>query len=724
MHRTDVARVLGLLFCAALLPACGGGGGGGGIVPVEPLSLLLTGGLSTGVGSGNGGRGGVVQVYSAGDITAGSSALPAAPVLPTPPAAGLEVTALAGSIIQVGDVVLRGTVTSNTLMGSYSITSTNGSILVSGTLNAGDPGAGKPVDLNLSAPNGTVYVTGTINTFNTDGVASGDVGGNVNISAARIVFTGRIDTHGEDNAGGNGGNGGIVQMDTDLVAAGTSVQLSGGSIVTNAGRSSGPGPTATGGNAGPLLLTANTTLEMHGTSVVSNGGDAESTGNQPTGGLGGTVTLSGQTGASILASFQVRGGTGSALAPADGARGGVGGTVTVNYSMGVSTGPVRFFGSMDGRGGNANGPQNVVQPSQAAIAGRLFIGDASNQSTASVELGLGSWSLNGGNSHDRGGQGGSLTLGNFAGPGNIVLSSPLDLTAGDGALSHSGGDASLSTTQGNVEILAAIDCSSGLGTGTGPIPSGSGGQINIQSGDTTPGSTGSVLIRAPLRSNGGTVSGSGTLGVGHGGTVELIAASPTGTVTIFPTASIEADGGNSKGATNAGSGGRILMESRDGAVLIDGPIRASGGRAESTGIGGVGGQLIVRSDRNNDDVAGSITIGAGVVVELCGGDGGTGGAAINSGAAFPTEATVALCLNADGDTATTGDDVGEGMIVNNGFLRMDGGASTTAVPGGRGGYFLLSGSGTGPGGSVVAGNNSVLGGAGTPPGQDGFGQAF
>jgi hypothetical protein len=90
------------------------------------------------------------------------------------------------------------------------------------------------------------------------------------------------------------------------------------------------------------------------------------------------------------------------------------------------------------------------------------------------------------------------------------------------------------------------------------------------------------------------------------------------------------------------------------------------------GTGGTGGYLDVRSDGNADGIGGDITIQAGAVIDISGGDGGTGGSGYSA------------ILNADGNgsnnTATNG------IVANFGTIIARGG-----VPNGSGANVLFDG---------------------------------
>lgn len=701
-----------LAALAILIPACGGGSGGvAGGGTVGTLVLDMVGGTCT-VASGTplnsiGGWGNQMSVFSAGHIYAGIGPAPVVPPVPASPATGFEVTSLAADVVQPGTVLLGGTVTTASAAAGYSITSTGGDIVISGTLRAGDPGAGKPVNLTLSALNGTVYVTGTISAVNTDGTPSGDWGGTVNIAAARIVFTGTIDTRGESNPGGDGGFGGTVQLATDA-AVGTDILLAGGSITTSGGATTAPAAMVDGGNGAPILLTAAGTLQVHGTTLTTSGGDATSSGDQPHGGFAAGVILQGISGVVFNASIVAVGGTATGTGTADGSDGGQGGDVAINVGLGMTTGPVQVFGAIHQRGGHAHSARTVANTGDAGACGSFEIGSAGAE-PVSVDLGAGSWRRVGGDSPHTGGGGGNVFLENTTGPGSIVLASSIDVSSASGGAGVDGGRVEIRTLHGDIFIHAPITSRGGNAMGT----SGDGGEILIRTNNSTSGSAGSIAVTAPLDASGGSSLGGNGSG-GMGGRVILTAANVDGSVAVL--AAITVDGGSSTGTSSGGFGGQIRITAWDERIAISGDLKARGGPAGTAATGGQSGFVWVNSDMDDNDIAGSITVSAGVTVDASGGSGGTGGLATNNGVNPPSDFTSAILFVADQD----GDDVGEGSVINNGLLRADGGAATAAQPGGHGGLILLRGRGAaGPPSVPFAGTTSTLGGAGTPAGVDG-----
>ncbi|HLY10713.1 MAG TPA: hypothetical protein VKW04_15530, partial [Planctomycetota bacterium] len=208
--------------------------------PIAPaaqaLVLLSTGGAASSVPGtdGTGGAGGDFRATTTGLLSLGSaSSVPAVPTTPVAPNAGaFTVATPLSTTTQPGTILIPGSVTTATTT-PVVVTSSNGDIVVSGTLQSGDTGTAQ-VDIQLLAPHGTVYVNGSILTAGSDAASNGRAGGMLTISAARVVITGTIDTHGVSNTtviGANGGKGG----DVDISSTQGPIFLTGGLIQTRGG---------------------------------------------------------------------------------------------------------------------------------------------------------------------------------------------------------------------------------------------------------------------------------------------------------------------------------------------------------------------------------------------------------------------------------------------------------------------------------------------------------
>src|SRR6185436_3192026 len=207
MNKTAV-RVLLLALAAAAIPACGGAsgaGGGGG-------SSSNAGGKASGPATlTTGGSGNNVSIFAEGPITFGETKAAAQSATPPAPAAAPEITDLSADVTLVGSRQITGTLTGSG--GATRVITVGGDLLISGKLLSGQDG-GAQINLRINAPDGTVFVSGSIIGTSQDGTSDGTSGGNITITANRIVLTGEIESRGEKNTAGGGGDGGIVLLDT------------------------------------------------------------------------------------------------------------------------------------------------------------------------------------------------------------------------------------------------------------------------------------------------------------------------------------------------------------------------------------------------------------------------------------------------------------------------------------------------------------------------------
>lgn len=717
-------RALLLAALVLLLPACGSGGGGAVIVAGPGLLVIdSAGGASRGVSAGPGdsfgGTGGTLTVFSGGDITTGSAPAPLAPPLPTPPTTGLSVTSLAADVVHAGDILVSGSITSDTSAPVRNITSLTGDVVISGTITMGDPGAVKPVNLSISAPTGTVYLTGTINLVNTDGTLGGDGGADLSIQAARIVFAGTVRADGEDNPSGPGGPGGTVTLTT--VAPATDVLMIGGSIDTTPGASTGVAPGDVGRVGGVVSVTTGGAIRVHGTRITNRGGVITSPADRPVGGAGGAITLLAPAGVVFDGTVVSDGGWARSTGAAKGAGGGRGGDLNINTIIFGITGPVQLFGSIRQRGGDsfAADTSGASLNGSGGRGGFIQIGAAATHFPRGVDLGSGPWTMNGGDSVDCGGRGGTIDLTVLAGsPGSILLKDPIFCSSGMGVRgSNGGGTFNCTTRRGDILLQAPLTGRGQDSNGEAVFNGGDGAIVTLTAGAGVAGDTGSVIIGAPMDCTGGSRTGALPALGGSGGQLNISANSLTGTIVLLSQAAVTLNGGRGTGGLSGGGGGLVTLITRDESILLGSNISAMGGAGGATSLGGMGGRLIARSDSNNDDIAGSITIAVGVTVDLSAGTGATGGSARASGVpGMPSDATAAVVLAADGEPAGAGDNVGDGVIVNAGTIIAKGGSSST--PGGaagHGGDVMFSGRAN-PGGGVP-----LLGAFDNGPGAVGIG---
>jgi hypothetical protein len=261
-----------------------------------------------------------------------------------------------------GNALVNGDITAGTSDSSATLEVTEGDLVINGSITTLSE-----TSLNIYVPSGTVFLHGLIKTGRTDGVADGESSGNVVIIALRIIFTGTIDTRGEDNPAGNGGFGGSVDFctDPDGPPSGigqTSQLMVGGTFLMYGGN--GAGPSSRGGSGGNFQTSrslydaqgghyagsADGTVYVSGTTINVDGGSASGTG-EVFGGSSGFVYWMADSGFFFNG---VLSGVGGSATSSDGeAVGGTGTGVFVNeFSIGDS-GPISIFGVIDISGGSA-----------------------------------------------------------------------------------------------------------------------------------------------------------------------------------------------------------------------------------------------------------------------------------------------------------------------------------------------------------------------------------
>ena len=667
-------RILAVAVLVALAPACGSGGGSGGALPLFDTS----GGTATGsalAGKTLGGGAGDISVSSCGDLRFGVNPPPAPPSLPPIPISGIQVTSadLTGGFFlrPSGNILIPGSVRSgDSTTQILNITAMNGDIVVSGNFQSGrntTGGFNQTRSLFLSAPNGTVYITGKVRTSSDDGIADGTHSGEVNVSALKIVVTGGIDTHGEDGPSvGTAlppGNGGALTFDT-LTGGGTDILMVGATL-----RSSGGSSNLSGGGAGNIRMEAGGALHFHG-SISGSGGSMTGRADFATGGAGASLQTTTTTGIFVDGVIDLSGG--DTNVNGGGSTGGAGGNLHVTQS---NTGPAAFYGSIVLRGGAANDldPRNLT--TTAGAGGKVTIGLGGLTSNPSaVDFPRRSLVARGGSSDDTGGHGGDLSFECMgSAPGAIVFAVEADGSGGAGG--NTGGEARtlvLATEHGDILLEGTYVLRGGDSGGT----PGEAGSLSVDCGSGAASPSGNITLSATLEAEGGAGAGGNAVG-GAGGSADLTTRGPGAFILLTVKSSLQMSGGSSSGTGAAGIGGEFFVETASGPVTLLGDVLVRGGRApDSGGTGGLGGEIIVHSDGDNDGVGGDITVGAKALVDASGGDGTFGGDGLNS-------IGVAIDLDADGNNSNAGTN---GRILNLGVIIARGGVS-----GGFGGDALFDG---------------------------------
>jgi hypothetical protein len=519
------------------------------VVIVQPatlgIDLTMTGGnaaSTSGTPLATGGAGGVLSAKVSGDLQVGGTTVsPAPPALPAGPAfnpaTDTMITSLVAPPPTTGNLfITTSVVTPGT--GPVTISTSNGSIVISGSLSVGAVGD----HITLSALAGTVFISGSVVTEILGGNPNGNPGSNLTIHAAQIVITGGILTSGESVASGNGGAGGTVTMDMAGAPGGTNLILLGGTIQTSGGSGE-----ARGGSGGLVTLQANSSLLAFGT-IVTSGGTASgaATDNDVLAGSSGPLNAKAGGAVDLISNLTMVGG--SATTGGNGATGGSGGVVTLD-----GPGAIRIYGSLFLQGGGASAA-GLSAGLTGGAGGQLMVG--SGTKAASLEMGRGAITAD-------------------AGSG--------DLLGGSTALS------TLASDSGTFVFGSSYSSRGGNATGAGPADGGSGGGMTFQTDLVGTGShTLTFFITAQLVTTGGSGVGTGT--GKNGGDIHFSAA---GTVEIDSLAVTTTGGSSNSG--NAGNGGSVFVDppaagTPIGDLLISGTYNLAGGASlGSNGLGGSGG---------------------------------------------------------------------------------------------------------------------------------------
>lgn len=584
------------------------------ILPGTPAGLTISacGGnaSSTGGTDGTGGSGGTIEGYATGTLNIGASlATLSVPAIPSAPTSGTTLTAISGDVTQPGNVLISGTV-NVTATTPVTIESSNADLVVSGTLNAYDPGSGATAGITLRAPNGTVFVSGAVRTVNTDGTSDGDAAGAITIAARRIVITGQIDASGETHTAGAGGNGGDVTL--TILPDGDHIYFTAGSIKTPGGSG-----TTAGGAGGDVAMSAVSKLHVFGT-VTTSGGSASGSG-AVTGGDAGSVTLTGPGGVDVSTTLTLKGG--GATTTANAAQGGDGGTFEVIGGLLQA----RVYGLVDVSGGAAT----VAGTGAIGGSGGIVRLGTSVIRLLALETGRGTYSTCGGNGETAAGNGGPITFNTDGGADGFV----------QGKLDTRGG----SSVNGNAA-------------------GGDGGIVTVKN----LGPFGDLTWSADLDTRGGTGEGPG--GGGKAGDLLL---SANGRISVSGTWTC--DGGPAHGSGAGGAGAMLQIWTLSHDVTLAGAISARGGSG-AAGAGGQGGRVEVHSDTDGDGNGGAITLAAGASIDVSGGNGATGGSARNDGAASSAAAgSAAVVFDADGTLGSSSNSLTGGIVQNLGSIVARGG---------------------------------------------------
>jgi hypothetical protein len=630
----------------------------------DPLRILAMGGfVQTQAFSSAGGSGGDITVRASEAVQFASAETgPSTPSLPAAPTTGTELT---DAMIATGSPIAGNILISSTLriaagVNPATITTNDGDIVISGSLLGERSAAAKTNGISISAPAGTIYVLGEIRTPGTAGTPQNPDGGDITLTAMRIVIAGSIDARGLADLKGSGGNGGAVTIDT--TGGGTEVLYTAGSIVAMGGDGRDQG-----GTGGDITLRAGTRLSVFAP-VVTHGGSATATGVTATGGNGGDVVLRGDTGADLSASISSSGGDGTGHS--QGAAGGDGGDFAAD-----GAGPWRVLGTINTSGGTATAPTG----GSGGTAGSVTFG--LNTPVTTLELGRGSYSTSGAAGNSAGGDAGSIDVASL--DGNISVGGRLIARGGDSQSAAGNGGAVTITT--DADVLGNSSNHSLTASTSVDTRGRDGGAVLLQCG-------GNLAFT-------GEIVASGMSNSGDAGRVSLVVASanlaPDGTLTVQGT--IRAEGAVVLGDSN-GHGGAILFASA-GDLSIMGAVTSRGGGNS----GGTAGPVTIQSTGGGIRISGSILTSTGppyLIIErptpgdvtvLAAGD-IVGDAVIDASGGMPhPEQTDSR--GADGGTVSFTSTGGSITLLAGTDIKANGGKTNAGVQnnqGGAGGRILFS----------------------------------
>lgn len=597
---------LTLAGLAVLQPACGNGGAKTAMLDGGPDGSPAT---SSDGGGNDGGQG----------DQDGPDADPRVPEL-TAPGINLQGgTGLEGGgggsvhLLAVGDLVVDPSGEGPTAptappvpAGATNIAALSADVMAPGSVRVGHVVATGSDPVRTISAAGDLFITGTLR--------AADLGAGarrqslvLSAPAGTVYVSGSIDTSGADGAGQDGGD---ITIDALRVV-----------ITGHLDAAGGTGSGAFGGRGGAVLVTSVETLVITG-GVATAGGDDFGGG---AGGPAGSANLHAGSEVGVAGRWLLRGGAGSGV---DGSLGGgQGGTLSIH-----TDGAVTLGGIIDLRGGHAVKGKGKGMPTAG------------------------------------GGAGGALIIGDADGPvpTAIAIVSPVVATGGQGEQQGgSGGSFRAEAKTGNVTIRGqrAVDVSGGSAAST----AGAGGMVYVSG--TEEESSGNIDIQGELFADGGGViapgaaNGADSSRAGAGGRIEMPLASLQGAISIAATGILSAVGGRSEGSRVAGDGGEVLLSTDVGDITLAGSILVTGGAAAGPGgTGGLGGRVVLFSDRNgraNRVSSGNVLVAETGLIEASGGAGTMGGHARNDGmeesvAGFPSMGDqIAVLLDCDNVTGKT-----------------------------------------------------------------------
>jgi hypothetical protein len=588
-------------------------------------------------GSGDtGGLGGAISIRASDAVVAGGRAKAKAPKAPkVSTKAELVVANLDGNpAVQIADldaspadldpddfeVTVRGDILVPTgltleVEDDSTIVSTQGGVFVVGDITDNDGGL-DGAELSLISLRKAVVVQGDVTLAGTNAVAGGD-GGRLDLAGAQVAISGSssVNVNGGDSTGSNdGGAGGavIIRPSNPVVHGRIAAQVGADATVNAAGGTSGTGGGADGGDGGSFDVDYSEVLGNASTLTLAGRVDVRGGPAQAGAGVGGDAgTIEADVGGALAVTGELDASGGSGPAGADG---GSGGEIDLG-SRAVGKGPVSILvpGSsvvnLDASGGNGfdgQGGSGGFLVVEADLRGIVWSGGLFAAAGSSVD--------------DDGADGGGIELLSW-GPrgapvrvdGSIFASGSSANVDGSGG---EGGDVSLVSLDGPVELTGSADGSAGNALGGGNDAAGAG-DIFLLADDSNglPGTDpnddaitllddlgGAILVLGNVTAIGGNGGGGDSDG-GDGGMITIDSdgddgeEAGNGEVELGDGVLVNASGGNGSGGGDSGDGGDITVRgsngNADGAVsgVIQGDVPATftsnGGVGGTAGVAGV-----------------------------------------------------------------------------------------------------------------------------------------
>jgi cysteine-rich repeat protein len=412
--------------------------------------------------------------------------------------AGSLVVAQGGMLLGNGNVSARGGV----------IEAHAGQITIQGSISAvGAPGG--RVELTADAE---LSVTGTITASAQPGAAL-ESGGDILLTARTMNVAGSLLA-----PGGSSSEEGPLGGTITLTASGDLIVSSlldargaeGGFIELFSGTGSGAGGGAGTVEAGNITVARTAQVLADSSTASGDGGDIEMDAN-------GDGTATGFVFIEGLVSTMGRPGSAT-----DG--GGSGGSIDITASADVI---LQASATLDARGGGPDGCGGMIDVTTAS-------GGMDSSATIIIR------------SNGVDAEAGALSIDVN---GDVTLRGNVDGIGGSGG----GGEVTIDSFEGEVNLLSEVNVDSNT--------AGGGGAILVGSFDEPL----AVVVRGALRASGN--------GAGSGGSIDLFSRQ-----TVQINARLFANGGNS-----GGQGGTICLSAAEGSVIVDGRLQASGSGPNSTG---------------------------------------------------------------------------------------------------------------------------------------------